>query len=73
MAERTLCEMALKDLEPHTGRAFAELGELASDMLFTFANAIANTKKTPEKLALLMDMYETMRDLMPQVRLAPFR
>jgi len=39
-------------------------------MLFTFANAIANTED-PEKLALLMDMYETMRDLMPQVRLAP--
>jgi len=36
-------------------------------MLLSFGEAIAKSKKTPEKLFVLLDMYETMRDLQPEV------
>lgn len=71
MAERQLCEHVLHDLEPHTGRVFAELSEQITSTLFSFGEAVARTKKTPEKLSVLLDMYETMRDTMPQVRRVP--
>ena len=71
MAERQLCEHVLRDLEPHTGRAFTELSEHITSTLFAFGEAVARTKKTPEKLSVLLDMYETMRNLMPQVMALP--
>ncbi|CAI7920339.1 unnamed protein product, partial [Closterium sp. NIES-54] len=67
MAERELCETVLAGLEPHTGKAFADLAGLTLGMLFGFGEAVARSKKSPEKVSVLMDMYETMRDLMPQV------
>jgi hypothetical protein len=36
-------------------------------MLLSFGEAIARSKKTPEKLFVLLDMYEIMRDLQPEV------
>jgi len=36
-------------------------------MLLSFGEAIARSKKTPEKLFVLLDMYEVMRDLQPEV------
>eukprot|EP00475_Leptophrys_vorax_P008880 TRINITY_DN15801_c0_g1_i1.p1 TRINITY_DN15801_c0_g1~~TRINITY_DN15801_c0_g1_i1.p1 ORF type:complete len:324 (-),score=45.72 TRINITY_DN15801_c0_g1_i1:686-1525(-) len=70
MVERHLCEAVLRDLEPHTGKAFMGLAELTTGMLFSFGEAVARSNKSPEKLSVLMDMYETMRDLMPQIVIA---
>lgn len=36
-------------------------------MLLSFGEAIAKSKKSPEKLFVLLDMYETMRDLTSEV------
>ncbi|GJP56162.1 hypothetical protein CLOM_g15212 [Closterium sp. NIES-68] len=68
-AERELCEMVLQGLDPHTGQAFADLAGLTLGMLFSFGEAVARSNKSPEKVSVLMDMYETMRDLMPQMEM----
>jgi exocyst complex protein 7 len=36
-------------------------------MLLSFGEAIAKSKKSPEKLFVLLDMYETMCNLLPEV------
>jgi len=36
-------------------------------MLLSFGEAIAKSKRSPEKLFVLLDMYETMRELLPEI------
>jgi exocyst complex protein 7 len=36
-------------------------------MLLSFGEAIAKSKKSPEKLFVLLDMHETMHNLLPEV------
>lgn len=38
-------------------------------MLLSFGDAIARSKRSPEKLFVLLDMYEIMRELHPEVQL----
>ncbi|CAI5484388.1 unnamed protein product [Closterium sp. Yama58-4] len=73
-AERALCETVLAGLEPHTGKALADLAGPTLGMLFGFGEAVAGQKKPVNKAKDLMDMfrtllvmYETMGKLMPQV------
>ncbi|CAM6096008.1 unnamed protein product [Calypogeia fissa] len=65
--ERKLCDQIFYHLDPHREKAFAEVTESSTTMLISFGDAIARSKKSPEKLFVLLDMYETMRDLLPEI------
>ncbi|XP_020272304.1 exocyst complex component EXO70A1-like isoform X2 [Asparagus officinalis] len=67
-AERKICDQifegisnALKD------RCFAEVTTNSVLMLLSFGEAIAKSKRSPEKLFVLLDMYEIMRELQPEI------
>ncbi|KAL3698862.1 hypothetical protein R1sor_012938 [Riccia sorocarpa] len=65
--ERALCDQVLYRLDPVREKAFAEVTESSMMMLLSFGDVIARSKKSPEKLFVLLDMYETMRDLLPEI------
>lgn len=66
-AEQKLCDQIWSRLDPHREKCFADVTDSSVHMLLSFGEAIAKSKKTPEKLFVLLDMYETMRDLHPEV------
>lgn len=66
-AERMLCDQIWARLDPHREKCFADVTDSSVHMLLSFGEAIARSKKTPEKLFVLLDMYETMRDLQPEI------
>lgn len=66
-AERKLCDQIWFRLDPHREKCFADVTDSSLHMLLSFGEDIAKSKKTPEKLFVLLDMYETMRDLQPEV------
>jgi exocyst complex protein 7 len=65
--ERKLCDQIWAGLDPHREKCFADVTDSSVHMLLSFGEAIAKSKKTPEKLFVLLDMYETMRDLQPEI------
>ncbi|OAE20412.1 hypothetical protein AXG93_4905s1120 [Marchantia polymorpha subsp. ruderalis] len=65
--ERKLCDQVFYHLDPIREKAFAEVTESSMMMLLSFGDAIARSKKSPERLFVLLDMYETMRDLLPEI------
>ncbi|KAG6555779.1 hypothetical protein Mapa_003020 [Marchantia paleacea] len=65
--ERKLCDQIFYHLDPIREKAFAEVTESSMMMLLSFGDAIARSKKSPERLFVLLDMYETMRDLLPEI------
>eukprot|EP00897_Mesotaenium_endlicherianum_P006653 jgi/Mesen1/6015/ME000306S05280 len=65
--ERRLCDAIFRNLDPERERCLAETAENAVVVLLSFGEAIARSKRSPEKLFVLLDMYETIRDLLPQV------
>eukprot|EP00850_Spirogloea_muscicola_P022306 SM000287S10628 [mRNA] locus=s287:5699:8311:- [translate_table: standard] len=66
-SERQLCDAVYIGLDPHRERCFAELAEPGMTMLLSFGEAIVRSKRSPEKLFVLLDMYETMRDVLGEV------
>ncbi|KAI5073125.1 hypothetical protein GOP47_0011138 [Adiantum capillus-veneris] len=65
--ERKLCDQVFHELEPHRETCFAEVTSNSVTMLLSFGEGIAKSKRSPEKLFVLLDMYETMRELFPEV------
>ena len=66
-AERTLCDQSWYQLDPHREKWFADVTDSSLHMLHNFGEAVAKSKKSREKLFVLLDMYETMRELIPEV------
>ncbi|KAK1271590.1 hypothetical protein QJS04_geneDACA012543 [Acorus gramineus] len=70
-AERALCESVFSDDDEARARAlFGNLARGIMIQLLNFAEAVAMTKRSAEKLFKFLDMYETLRDLLPNVRAA---
>lgn len=65
--ERKVCDQVFHELEPYRETCFAEVTSNSVTMLLSFGEGIAKSKKSPEKLFVLLDMYETMRELYPEV------
>ncbi|GBG92348.1 hypothetical protein CBR_g55229 [Chara braunii] len=65
--ERLLCDQVFNKLNPFREDVFRDVTEPSMSMLLSFGEAICKSKKTPEKLFLLLDIYETLRDLMPEI------
>jgi exocyst complex protein 7 len=54
-------------LDPDRTIVFCEVAAESMATLLSFGDSVAKSKKSPEKLFVLLDMYETLRDLMPDV------
>ncbi|KAJ7556869.1 hypothetical protein O6H91_05G102600 [Diphasiastrum complanatum] len=69
VAERKICDQIFQQLDPYRERCFAEVAESGFIVLLSSGDAIAKSKKSPEKLFVLLDMYETMCDLLPEIEI----
>ncbi|OVA09616.1 Exocyst complex protein Exo70 [Macleaya cordata] len=63
--ERKLCEAVFSDFPPVSASLFSNLTRSVIIQLLNFAEAVAMTKRSAEKLFKFLDMYETLRDLIP--------
>lgn len=65
--EKELCHKIFKGVGSLKEQCFAEVTENSVAVLLSFGEAIAKSKRSPEKLFVLLDMYEIMRELQPEV------
>ncbi|CAK9270883.1 unnamed protein product [Sphagnum jensenii] len=65
--EQKLCDEIWSQLDPYREKCFADVTDTSVHMLLSFGEAIAKSKKSPEKLFVLLDMYETLHDLQPEI------
>lgn len=65
--ERTICDQIFKGINSLKERCFAEVTAKSVATLLSFGYAVAKNKGSSEKLFLLLDMYEVMRELKPEV------
>ncbi|XP_074561373.1 exocyst complex component EXO70B1-like [Curcuma longa] len=66
-SERRLCERVFASLPPFADLAFAATCRPAAASLLSFADAVAVGPRDPERIFRLVDMYETLRDLLPEL------
>ena len=71
-AERKVCDQMFEGIESLKDQCFADVTSGSVSMLLSFGDAIAKSKRSPEKLFVLLDMYEIMRELHSEVRLSSF-
>lgn len=67
--EKKVCDQIFS-VESHGEQCLAEVTSNSVAVLLSFGEAIAKSKRSPEKLFVLLDMYEIMRELQPEVWLA---
>lgn len=65
--ERRVCDQIFEGMESLKDQCFAEVTASSVSMLLSFGQAIAKSKRSPEKLFVLLDMYEIMRELQPEI------
>lgn len=66
-AERKICNQIFEGMDAIKDQCFGEVTINSVSVLLSFGDAIAKSKRSPEKLFVLLDMYEIMRDLQPEV------
>ncbi|KAI3734600.1 hypothetical protein L6452_14072 [Arctium lappa] len=66
-AERRVCDQMFEGIESLKDQCFAEVTAGSVAMLLSFGDAIAKSKRSPEKLFVLLDMYEIMRELHSEI------
>lgn len=67
-AERKICDQIFDGISIAVkGQCFSEVTSNSVLMLLSFGDAIAKSKRSPEKLFVLLDMYEIMRELQPEI------
>ncbi|CAI9779806.1 unnamed protein product [Fraxinus pennsylvanica] len=66
VAEKSVCNQIF-DHESLRDQCFAEVMANSVAMLLSFGEAIAKSRRSPEKLFVLLDMYEIMRELQPDI------
>ncbi|KAF3788795.1 Exocyst complex component [Nymphaea thermarum] len=64
--ERKVCDQIFEGMNNLKDQCFAEVTASSVAMLLSFGEAIAKSKRSPEKLFVLLDMYEVMRELQPE-------
>uniref|UniRef100_A0A803M4L4 Exocyst subunit Exo70 family protein n=1 Tax=Chenopodium quinoa TaxID=63459 RepID=A0A803M4L4_CHEQI len=65
--EKKVCDEIFKAIESIRILCFAEVTSGCVSSLLSFGDAIARSKRSPEKLFVLLDMYEIMRELQPEI------
>jgi len=66
-SERRLCDRLFDGLLPYGDMAFAGASRSPALQLLSFADAVAAASRTPERLFRVVDMYESARDLLPEL------
>uniref|UniRef100_A0A1D1YV69 Exocyst subunit Exo70 family protein n=1 Tax=Anthurium amnicola TaxID=1678845 RepID=A0A1D1YV69_9ARAE len=66
-SERRLCDRVFAGLATVADLSFAEACRGPAMQLLGFADAVAVGSKAPERLFRILDVYEALRDLMPQI------
>ncbi|KAJ0102942.1 hypothetical protein Patl1_05851 [Pistacia atlantica] len=70
--ERKVCDQIFEGFDSVSDQCFAEVTTSSVLVLLSFGEAIAKSKRSPEKLFVLLDMYEIMRELHSEMlRLMP--
>ncbi|KAJ6717460.1 EXOCYST COMPLEX PROTEIN EXO70 [Salix purpurea] len=67
VGERRVCDQIFEGFDTLLDQCFAECTAGSVSMLLSFGDAIARSKRSPEKLFVLLDMYEIMRELHSEV------
>lgn len=65
-SERRLCERVFVGLSSAADLSFMEVCRGTTIQLLNFADAVAIGSRAPERLFKILDMFETLRDLMPE-------
>lgn len=67
--ERNVCDEMFEGFDSVRDQCFAEVTASSVSVLLSFGQAIAKSKRSPEKLFVLLDMYEIMRELRPEIEI----
>ncbi|ONI21528.1 hypothetical protein PRUPE_2G071900 [Prunus persica] len=67
--ERKVCDQMFEAFDSLGDQCFAEVTRSSVSVLLSFGEAIANSKRSPEKLFVLLDMYEIMRELHSEIEM----
>lgn len=65
--ERRICDQVFDGINFNKDQCFAELAGSSVLTLLSFGDAVAKSKRSPEKLFVLLDMYEVMHEPQPEV------
>ncbi|GAV87023.1 Exo70 domain-containing protein [Cephalotus follicularis] len=65
--ERRVCDQIFENYDSIRDQCFAEVTASSVSVLLSFGDAIAKSKRSPEKLFVLLDMYEIMRELHAEI------
>ncbi|KAF5737410.1 Exocyst subunit exo70 family protein A2 isoform 1 [Tripterygium wilfordii] len=65
--EKTICDQILDGFDSLRDQCFAEVTANSVAVLLSFGEAIAKSKRSPEKLFVLLDMYEILRELQSEI------
>ncbi|KAK2430436.1 exocyst complex component EXO70B1 [Trifolium repens] len=65
-AERQLCNLVFFGFSTVTDLSFTEVCRGCTNYLLNFGDAVANGSRSPERLFKILDMFETLRDLVPE-------
>lgn len=66
-AERKVCDQLFGGFDSLSDQCFSEVTASSVSVLLSFGEAIARSKRSPEKLFVLLDMYEIMREIHSEV------
>ncbi|CAA7404441.1 unnamed protein product [Spirodela intermedia] len=66
--EKNVCDQIFNGFESLKDQCFAHVTASSVEMLLSFGDAVAKSKRSPEKLFVLLDMYEIMRELQPEIK-----
>ena len=58
--EKNVCDQIFDGVDSLRDQCFGEVTASSVSMLLSFGDAIAKSKRSPEKLFVLLDMYEIM-------------
>lgn len=67
--ERKVCDQIFEGIDALGDQCFAEVTASSVAVLLSFGEAIARSKRSPEKLFVLLDMYEIMRELHSEIEM----
>ncbi|MBA0650916.1 hypothetical protein Goklo_018290 [Gossypium klotzschianum] len=65
--EKKICDQILAGIDSLRDQCYAEITANSVSVLLSFGEAIAKSKRSPEKLFVLLDMYEIMRELQSEI------
>ncbi|GJR74477.1 exocyst complex component EXO70A1-like protein [Tanacetum coccineum] len=66
-AERKVSDQVFEGMESFMDQCFVEATASSVSLLLSFGEAIAKSKRSPEKLFVLLDMYEIMKEVEPEL------